>query len=134
MFNINFKFPPGIVGARGGGGGGGGGGSGEGKNFPDPTYFQLYIFNTFFSFIFSWIFPQNLPNFIHFLFLPPLHSTAYAYTRLEGLLSLYSLTLIFDQHCEIPFDDAAQNPNSQMRQNFREANFVILKISVWGPG
>jgi hypothetical protein len=40
----------------------------------------------------------------------------------------YSLTSR-DQQCEIPFDDAAQNPNSQMRQKFWEPNFVILNHS-----
>jgi hypothetical protein len=36
---------------------------------------------------------------------------------------------LIDQQCEIPFDDAAQNPNSQMRQKFWEPNFVILTHS-----
>jgi hypothetical protein len=37
--------------------------------------------------------------------------------------------IFLDQQCDNPFDDAAQNPNSQMTQKFWEPNFVILNHS-----
>jgi hypothetical protein len=39
---------------------------------------------------------------------------------------IFRRKIFLDQQCEIPFDDTAQNPNSQMRQKFWEPNFVIL--------
>jgi hypothetical protein len=39
---------------------------------------------------------------------------------------IFQRKIFLDQQCEIPSDDAAQNPNSQMRQKFWEPNFVIL--------
>jgi hypothetical protein len=42
---------------------------------------------------------------------------------------IFRRKIFLDQQCEIPSDDAAQNPNSQMRQKFWEPNFVILNHS-----
>jgi hypothetical protein len=43
--------------------------------------------------------------------------------------NIFRRKIFLDQQCEIPSDDAIQNPNSQMRQKFWEPNFVILNHS-----
>ena len=48
---------------------------------------------------------------------------SYAFTTAK----IFRRKIFLDQQCEIPFDDAAQYPNSQMRQKFWEPNVVILK-------
>jgi hypothetical protein len=42
---------------------------------------------------------------------------------------IFRRKIFLDQQCKIPSDDAAQNPNSQMRQKFWEPNFGILNHS-----
>jgi hypothetical protein len=43
--------------------------------------------------------------------------------------NIFRRKIFLDQQCEIPSDDAIQNPNSQMKQKFWEPNFVILNHS-----